>query len=125
MATEVTIESLFIGTDFTYRFVIVVDGEVVDASGMILSFMLKKKRTDADEKALLTKSTVDSAITFNGTYDANPEVNEQAIYVRILDSDTDAMKAGTFPWELKRMDADFEAITHYGEVELIRSLHRT
>ena len=124
MAKE-TACSVFQGTDRNYVFTIlnVAETAAINISGWALSWMVKKKRSDADASALLTKTTA-SAIVISGSFNSDPDENTQIATVSIEDTDTTSLDPGTRYWELKRTDAGFETVLGYGALRLIRGVHR-
>jgi hypothetical protein len=89
-----------------------------DITGWTLSWMLKRRSSDADASALLTKTT-----TTGGTVLTTPLSG--LCTVTIADTDTDALNPGSYHHELKRTDAGFETVLTHGTVLLKRALHRT
>jgi hypothetical protein len=124
MAKE-TAATLFLGTDYEYPFTILNAAETaaINISGWTLSWMVKRKKTDTDANALLTKTT-SSGITISGTWNTDPDVNTQVATVAVADTDTDTLPAGLGHYELKRTDAGSETVLAYGPLELKRSVHR-
>ena len=125
MAKE-TADSAFIGTDFQRTIAVLNEAEdaAIDISGWSLSWMLKRKLSNADSAALVTKSTTAGGVGVTGVYNAAPGTNTQRATVTVADTDTDTLTAGTCYWELKRMDAGLECVLAYGEFELVRGVHR-
>lgn len=85
-------------------------------TGWALSWMLKRKLSDADVDAALTKTTV------SGIALTTPASG--LCTVTVADTDTDALSPGTYVHELKRTDAGNEAVLVQGTVELLRAVHR-
>lgn len=113
----------FIGTDHEFRFGPVVDGDnvAVDVSTWLLSWMLKRRLSDTDVNALLTKTP-----TVTGTHNADPTLSTQRVVVTIADTDTDAFVARVdYRHELKRMDPGSESVLAYGTAVLKRGVHRS
>lgn len=125
MAKE-TADEAFIGTDFQriYHVLNEDEDEAIDISGWALSWMLKRKLTMLDADASVTKSTATTGVSIGGLYNATPGSNLQRATVTILDTDTDALAAGIYYYELKRTDAGLETVLAYGEMELLRGVHR-
>jgi hypothetical protein len=123
MAKETAV-TLFIGVDHTFTFEILNEAEdaAINVTGVTLSWMLKRNVNHDDADALLTKTT-SAGITITGVYNAIVATNTQRVVVTIADSDTDAIKAGIWRYELKRMDAGNETIYAYGKLTLTRSVH--
>lgn len=120
MAKQTNLQ-LFIGTDFSFQFVILDSTEtaVIDVSTWAMSFMIKQDSRDADAAALFTET----AIVVTGTYNSDPAVNTQLASVVIEDTDTTSLVAGSYFWELKRTDSGIETILAYGQIELIKGVH--
>jgi hypothetical protein len=91
-----------------------------DVSGWAFSWMLKKRESDADANAVITKTTAGGGITIE---------NGPLGYVRVLIADTDTqaagIRAGVYMHELKRIDAGLEAPVIKGMAVLRPSLHLT
>jgi len=116
-----------LGTDQDYAFTIyTTSAETVvrDVSSYTFSFLVKRKATDADVDALVTK-TSSSGIAISGAFDDDPDTNTQVTTVSIADTDTDAHHPGTYRWELKRTNAGSESRIGYGTVVFRQTLHRT
>ena len=108
----------FIGEDKTLTVTIYQSDETTpqNVTGWAVSFMLKRKRTDTDANALITKTTADDvALTTPGS---------GVITVSIADDDTSDLRADTYWYEIKRTDAGFETVLTYGSVELLQAVHR-
>lgn len=119
--------SLDIGTDQAYDVTVYTSEAattVREITGWALSFMIKRKATDADGSALVTKTTGDG-ISISGTFNADPDTNTQKATVSVADTDTDGLTPGVCHWELKRTDAGSEARIAYGPLTLNRTLHTT
>jgi hypothetical protein len=125
MAKETT-ATLYLGADHTYPFTILNQAETlaVDISGWALSWMVKRRKSDADAAAVLTKTTV-SGIVISGTYNATITTNTQVATVTVADTDTDAIAEGLYHYELKRTDAGLETPLAFGTLTLKRGVHRT
>lgn len=122
-----TSDSIFLGTDFQRVFEIRDDDETaaIDISGWAISWMVKRFKDQADNVALLTKTTTGGHITIGGSFNADPTVNTQRATLSVLDTDTDtAINDGMYWWELKRTDAGFETVLAYGSFECIQGVHR-
>lgn len=126
MAKETHLDPLFLGEDHSYIFTVKNGAEsaCLDITTYAMSWMLKRRLTDADSAKLLEKTTA-SGITIAGLFNASPSVNLQVATVAIADTDTDAFVAGLCYWELKRTDAGLEAPLAYGTLELKRGVHRS
>lgn len=126
MAKAQTISQLFLAADYAIRFAIYdrLEQQMVDVSGMALSFMLKKTLGQPDSLALLTK-TLATGLSVTGTFDTNPVINTQRVEVRITATETKIFGPRVAAFELKRMDPGFETPLSYGPATLSRGVHRT
>jgi hypothetical protein len=116
-----------IGTDQAYDVTVYTSEAkttVREITGWALSFFVKRKATDADNVALVTK-TSGSGIAISGSFNASPASNTQIATVTIADTDTDSLNAGVYRWELKRTDAGSEARVAYGTISFNQTVHRT
>lgn len=85
-------------------------------AGWTLSWVLKKRASDPDANALITKTTV-SGITIVDAAQGHARIS-------IAKADTDAtFKSGTFHHELKRTDAGLYVVVIYGLAVIKRSAH--
>jgi hypothetical protein len=125
MAKQTHLEDVFIGTDVTFRFHIKDEDEdaAVNITGWALSFMVKADPADADDDALVVKTT-SSGISISGSFDSSPAANTQRATVTLEDSDTHLYEALRGYWELKRTDAGSETVLGYGDFDLTRGVHR-
>lgn len=128
MAKE-TQDEFFLGTDFERVFHILNDDEdaSVEIGGWALSWMVKRHKEQADNAALLTKTTGAGDIVISGSYNADPNVNTQRATLTVTDDATDTeaeVPPGVYHWELKRTDAGFETVLAYGTLECIQGVHR-
>jgi hypothetical protein len=82
-----------------------------------LSWMLKEHLSDADNVALLTKTT-SSGITLTTP-------TSGVCTVSIADTDTDSIVPGRYYHELKRTDAGNETVLSHGRCVLRRGVHRS
>lgn len=116
---------LFLGEDHQFVFTILNDAEtaVVDISGWNISWMVKRRKTDLDAAALLTK-TVGAGIVISGIFNAAPAVNTQVATVTVADTDTTSITEGLVYYELKRTDNNSETVLAYGTLELLRAVHQ-
>lgn len=73
-------------------------GDTVDLTDTVPTFMVKRRRTDDDADALITK-TIGSGVVL-----ADQGTDEGVAYIEIAAADT-ADLAGTFRWELSAEDA--------------------
>ena len=112
----------FLGTDKVYDFLVYTSSAKTahrDVTGYTTSFMVKRRRTDADLAAILTKAGVVS-----GTFNASPALNTQKISVTLVDDETDTEIApGVAYWELKRTNSGSEDVLAFGTIELRRAVH--
>lgn len=120
MATKFDIresDRWFTNTDYDINFTVLQSDESTaqDISGWSLSWLLKKRASDLDANALITK-TGGSGITI--TDGANGLCT-----VDIDDDDTDGMSPGVYVHELKRTDAGLETVLCSGVAVLKRSAH--
>ena len=91
-----------------------------EITGWGLSFMIKKKLTDLDAAALLTKVP-----SISGVFNSNPAINTQKASVAIADDDfLDAQNETVGYWELKRTNPGAETRLAYGSMRLVRTVHR-
>lgn len=111
---------LFLGEDKQLQFSILNDAETaaVDITGWSCDFMIKRRKSDLDANAVLTKTA-----SVSGIFNASPALNTQIAIVFILDTDTTALAEGLCLYELKRMDANFETVLSYGTIELMKAVH--
>lgn len=128
MAKE-THDEIFLGTDLQRVFHIKNDDEdtSIDISGWALSWMVKRHPEQADNLALLTKTTGAGDIAIAGVFNSNPDSNLQRATLTLTDDATDTaaeVPPGLFHWELKRTDAGFETVLAYGTFEAIQGVHR-
>lgn len=95
-------------------------GALVDLSGAQLTFMAKRRRTDADADALITK-TVGTGIAIS-----NQVTDKGEAVVTINAGDTDAKPAGAFWWELQSKDGGNHVATlASGRFVILADLIRT
>lgn len=116
MADEQHITSdseFFLGEDKTLTFT--VTGQNI--TGWSLSWMLKRKASDTDALAKITKTTADGI--------ALTTPLSGICTVSVADTDTDSLRADIYWHELKRTDAGFETVLTYGTCELVQSVHRS
>jgi len=108
----------YVGEDKALRFTVLDDaGDAVNISGWSLSWRFKRRMSDADANALLTKTTADGIALTTPV--------SGICTVSIADTDTEALGPVSGVHELKRTDAGAEAILAYGAAELLRAVHRT
>lgn len=114
-------DDFFIGEDKTLPFTIYTTPAhtaTQNITGWALSWLLKRKESDADAAAVLTKTTAGGGIALTTPASGLATVT-------IEDIDTDALQPGTYHHELKRTDAGSETILSFGRIVLRRSLHRS
>lgn len=87
-------------------------------TGWALSWMLKRRLTDPDANALVTKTTGAGSITLTTPLTGNCELI-------VTDENTAAVEAGFYVHELKRTDAGAETPLCEGKARLRQSLHLT
>lgn len=124
MAKEVNTR-LELGKDHAFAFTILNDTETaaVDITTWQLSFMVKRRLSDLDANALITKTTP-SGILVDGDFDPSPIVNTQVATVSIADTDTANLAPGLAYYELERSDSNAETPLASGTIELFRGVHR-
>lgn len=93
-------------------------GAVDDISGFSLSWLVKKRVSDLDASALITKTTASGGITIT-------DGPNGICLVSVLDSDTINLAHGTYVHELKRLDAGLETVYCHGSAILLPSAHRS
>ena len=127
MAKETALE-IWVGGGEDHEFVFdvtnVPETVAIDITGWALSFMVKRRVSDADSAALVTKTT-SSGIAIAGVFAAVITTNTQRATVTIADSDVDDFVAGLMRWELKRTGAGVEAPLAYGPINFRRSVHKS
>lgn len=86
-----------------------------DVSGWALSFMLKRNSSDVTAK--ITKTTAGGGgITFTTPASG-------LVLITVQDTDTAALKAGTYMYEVKRTDDGSETVLTHGTVLLKQAVH--
>lgn len=125
MANKTNVE-FFQSDDVLLQFAILNASQTlaVDVSTWSISFMLKRVLRDLDVAKLLEKTTASGDVFLVGTFDPDPTVNTQRVRVKVNAADLATIEPGVCKYELKRMDASFEAVLAYGNATLIRSVHR-
>lgn len=115
---------MFLNTDRTEVFSIlnITETAATNITGWALSWMLKRRQTDLDADALLTKTTA-GGIAISGVFNSVPATNTQVATVTLAAADTKALPAGDWYFELKRTDAGFETVLAYGSFALVRGVH--
>lgn len=124
MAKDVPVR-LELGKDHAFAFTILSDDEktAVDITTWQLSYMVKRRLSDADVNALITKTTT-AGIIIEGAFNASPAVNTQVATVVIADSDTAALTPGLAFYELERSDSNAATPLAYGTIDLFRGVIR-
>ena len=112
-------QDFFVGEDKAIQVTVYQSDDVTaqDITGWSLSWMLKRKLSDADDAALLTKTTS------SGIALTTPASG--VCTVSVADTDTDGLAPGLYYHELKRMDAGFETVLSQGRCQLRRGVHRS
>jgi len=115
-----------IGTDHRLEYPIAskATGLPIDITGWVLSWMAKRRQSDLDAAAVLTKTTAGGGITITGVFNADPALNAQVARVTIADDDTAALEPYLYVCELKRIDPGFETILSSGMLNLDYAVHR-
>jgi peptidoglycan/xylan/chitin deacetylase (PgdA/CDA1 family) len=121
MAREANItkdHDFFTGTDYTIKFPVTqADGVTPeDVSSWALSWVLKKRKTDADADAKVSRVTGGGGIVISGE-------DNDVVEVLVSDSHTFDLPAGSYYHELKRTDEGSETVLAYGSVALQKSAH--
>lgn len=110
----------FLGEDKALVFTIYQSGSTTvpqDLTGFALSYRVKRKLSDADVDAVVTKTTpAGIALTTPAS---------GICTVTIADTDTDGLDEGLYQHELKRTDSGLEAVLAKGTVYLKRGVHRS
>ena len=102
---------LFTGEDKVIQFTIT-DQTI---TGWALSWMVKRRATDADANALITKTTAAGGITITGA---------NTCEVALTDDDSSTLRADTYRHELKRTDAGLETVLSSGACTFRQAVHR-
>lgn len=110
-------DGFYTNTDFPFEVEVVDEnGDPVDPTGWALSWVLKKRASDSDENAIVTKTSGDGISVTDG---ANGVC---LVLVSAADTD-DTVKSGTYVHELKRTDTGSERVILNGLAVLKRSAH--
>lgn len=123
MATKVDIresDRWFTNTDFDIKFAVKQADETTAQAitGWALSWMLKRRKVDADASALIAKTLAGGGISItDGT--------NGLCTVDIADDDTVSLRGGAYYHELKRTDAGLETVLCSGSAILLDSAHRS
>lgn len=125
-------DNFFIGCDYTIRCEILQADEATpqNITGWALSWLVKKRKSDADADAVVTKTTA-SGITISGVYNADRATNTQRAVIALADTDTSAagspaaaLERGYYRHELKRTDDGSETVLLEGSLYLKQAVHR-
>lgn len=109
----------FTGEDKSLPFTIYQADEATlqDISGWSLSWMVKRRKSDADADALVTKTTAAGGIALTTP-------GSGVCTVTVTDTDIAAVLGGVLHYhELKRTDAGFETVLSYGSLVLSQAVH--
>lgn len=108
----------FTGEDKSLTFTIVdAAGVAQNISGWALSWMVKRRKTDADAAALLTKTTAAAGIALTTPASG-------ICTVTVEDSDLVTLAGGQLYYhELKRTDPGFETVLSFGQFVLNQAVH--
>lgn len=125
MASNVGTIELKVGENRQYTYTIKNGAQtaVVDITGWTLSWMVKKRVTDTDANAILTKTTTAGGIAISGIFNADPLLNTQKATVSIADTDTNGKTPGEYAVELKRMDVGAKTPLAEGRLRLLKGVH--
>lgn len=119
-------DGFFTGEDAVIRFTVYTSAAkttCINIAGWALSWMVKKRVSDADSAAKVTKTTA-AGIAITGVFNASPALNTQRAEITIADSDTmTQLVSGVYRHELKRTDAGSEQVLAYGTLYARRSVH--
>lgn len=116
MATLQTIGgagALFVGEDKTLRLELL-DTALVPIDMAAWTMLFDVRTTDnASDPALLSKTP-----SVSGAYNAVRATNTQRAFVTLTDVDLNTLKARTYRYSWKRMDADNETVLAWGDFTL-------
>lgn len=109
----------FIGEDKTIVDTIYqADGVALqNVTGWAISFLVKKTATDTDAAAKVTKTTGGFGIALTTPASG-------VITITIVDTDTAALPAGEYRYEIKRTDDGSETVLTFGTCYLRQAVHR-
>lgn len=89
-----------------------------DISGWVLSWMVKRRKTDADDDAIITKTTSGGGIALTTPVSG-------VCTVTLTDTDIESIRGEYLYFhELKRTDAGFETVLSYGQFMLNQAVHQ-
>lgn len=97
--------------------------QAIDITTWALSWMVKRRVSDPDASALMTK-TIGNGIVIVGIFNEAPAQNAQVARVSIADDDTVNLTPGLYVYELKRTDPGFETPLIDGNLHLEYTVHR-
>jgi hypothetical protein len=111
----------FIGEDKLLEYEVLQEDEATpqDVTGWAMSWALKRN-DNASDPPIISKTTV-SGITITGIFNAVRATNTQRVIITIIDTDTDALRAATYRYALKRTTEGFESILAYGNATLLKA----
>lgn len=104
----------FIGKDFQIEFTVFTDDtltECLDVTAYTLQYVLAKGNDDPSPPPI--DKTTGSGITVTGTFNVDPDVNEQVVIVDIDADDTVDLRAGEYQQTLARTDTGSETVLLY------------
>lgn len=116
MATEGTLDGLFVGADHS---VVYTDSDdpPTDMSGWTVVLDIRKE--DTSSASLLSKTG-----TVSGSYNADPDLNTQKVTFTLSDDDLAATiftkDDATLRYSIKRTDAGAEQPLRYGDCTIVR-----
>jgi hypothetical protein len=121
---EIEDTSLFINEDRSIPCTILNKAQTtaLDITSWTLSWLVKRRESDVDASALVTKTTA-SGIAISGSFNPDPDVNTQVATISVADTDTVSLSPGLYYHELKRTDAGAETVLITGRIKFMRSLH--
>lgn len=120
-------DNFYIGCDFELHCAIYqADGVTPqNIAAWALSWMVKRRKGDADADAVITKTTT-SGIAISGVFNSDPALNTQRAVISIADTDTGGsppLEKGNYRHELKRTDDGSETVLLDGQLHLKQAVH--
>lgn len=97
--------------------------EAINVTGFTFSWMLKRDLEDEDADAIA--HIVNADINVTGTFDADPDVNEQRVIPNLLAVHTAGEEPGYVYGELRRTNSGFERVVDKRKFALVRGVHRS